>query len=336
VGWALDGFPIYGPLGPSGVAARHSAQGCAGDYCLDDCGGIEQEFAALDAFKYRYYFTGATSDLASLPANPKPASTDYPFGLKCYAGCTWSELEAADEKCANGATGVADDYAAAAHAGFTAAYIPAEAQAAGLTCAATEAKTPAPTPAPMTDPTSPAPTATAAPTSVPIATPTANPNAASTALPTFAGAAPTTVRGAATFLGMTAAAAEANAGVFEAGVSTVANVAADAVSATSFTESTAASNRRLASGFGFRFSISTSAAAAAEIVAAIAAAETNDLDAAVAAAVVRLAADAETFADLVTVDIAEATVEYDTVSSSKRDSTPILAAAAAALVACAL
>ena len=76
VGWANDGFPIYGPLGPGGAAITHTAQGCTGTYCLDACSGLEMELPGVDSFKYRYYMTGATSDLSSLPVDPKPASSD--------------------------------------------------------------------------------------------------------------------------------------------------------------------------------------------------------------------------------------------------------------------
>ena len=41
IGWSLDGFPIYGRLGPGGVTMEHTAQGCTGTYCLDDCSGFE-------------------------------------------------------------------------------------------------------------------------------------------------------------------------------------------------------------------------------------------------------------------------------------------------------
>ena len=53
VGWAWDGFPIYGPLYSGGVAVTG----------LDACSGKEEAIPDLDSFKYRYYFTGATSNL---------------------------------------------------------------------------------------------------------------------------------------------------------------------------------------------------------------------------------------------------------------------------------
>ena len=62
--------------------------------------------------------SGATSDLVSLPTDPKPAADDYPYTLKCYVGCTWDDLSSDASKCSGGATGVADGYAASALAGW--------------------------------------------------------------------------------------------------------------------------------------------------------------------------------------------------------------------------
>ena len=73
IGWAQDGFPIYGPLGPDGIEIRNcGAPGAHATYCQDECGGYEGELPGIDAFKYRYYITGKVGDLESLPSNPKP------------------------------------------------------------------------------------------------------------------------------------------------------------------------------------------------------------------------------------------------------------------------
>ena len=110
VGWALDGFPIYGPNGPGGVAMAHASQGCVGPVCLDECGGLLMELPDLDHFIYRYYMTGVISDLTTLPGDPKPAATDYPFALKCQRGCTWSQISGGS--CANATSGVTSEYEA--------------------------------------------------------------------------------------------------------------------------------------------------------------------------------------------------------------------------------
>ena len=137
LGWALDGFPIYGPFGPGGVVMAHTSQGCSGSYCLDECSGLELEISGLDDFKYRYYFNGPLSDLVSLPTDPKPATTDYPFAFKCYKGCTYAQLTAGDTRCTGGSSGVTSSYTAAATAGVTAIYESSAATAAGMQCAST-------------------------------------------------------------------------------------------------------------------------------------------------------------------------------------------------------
>ena len=52
IGWAYDGFPIYGHRGPRGAVMAHEEQGCTGDNCLDSCSGQERELPEVDAFKY--------------------------------------------------------------------------------------------------------------------------------------------------------------------------------------------------------------------------------------------------------------------------------------------
>jgi hypothetical protein len=118
IGWALDGFPIYGPYGPSGTAMRGCDNNGAGSPCLDSCGGYEAELADVDNFKYRYYFAGTTSDLTTLPATPRPTWDDFPFILKCYRGCTVENMDS-KKKCKNAEAGYTDSYTPVANAGFT-------------------------------------------------------------------------------------------------------------------------------------------------------------------------------------------------------------------------
>jgi len=132
IGWANDGFPIYGPKGPAGIDMTYTSTGgygsCTGDYCLDQCGGLEAELSGVDNFKYRYYMVGAASDLATLPSNPKPstaaaaifASGKKSFSLNCYRGYLYSELEGGS----TGTSGVTDAYSASATTGVTDTYAP--------------------------------------------------------------------------------------------------------------------------------------------------------------------------------------------------------------------
>jgi len=119
IGWALDGFPIYGPYG-SGGNLMSNADSCSGSYCLDECSGKEEELPSVDNFKYRYYMTGAIGDLSSLPGDPKPSADDYPYSLDCYKGCQWDELSSG---ACSGDQGVSDSYSATALSGYTTKYV---------------------------------------------------------------------------------------------------------------------------------------------------------------------------------------------------------------------
>jgi hypothetical protein len=65
LGWALDGFPVYGPRGPNGLSMRPCPRGDSNldsKFCLDDCNGFYGELPGVDAYLYRYYISG---DIAS-------------------------------------------------------------------------------------------------------------------------------------------------------------------------------------------------------------------------------------------------------------------------------
>ena len=67
---------------------------CTESICLDKCGGYEGE-VEHDEYKYRYYMVGATSDLYSLPSDPRPgegAAAVFGFSINCYRGYTVDEL----------------------------------------------------------------------------------------------------------------------------------------------------------------------------------------------------------------------------------------------------
>ena len=120
IGWAQDGFPIYGPLGPGGVEIRNcGASGADATYCQDKCGGYEGELPGVDSYKYRYYITGKVSDLNALPSNPKPDDLDlyFPFTLRCHRGVTLSSVS--DFKTYAGSDGFTSDHTATALAGYS-------------------------------------------------------------------------------------------------------------------------------------------------------------------------------------------------------------------------
>ena len=116
VGWAEDGFPIYGPLGPGGVEIRNcGTSGAHSTYCQDECGGYEGELPGVDNYKYRYYITGKVGDLNTLPSTPMPDSEElyYPYTIRCYRGCTLSSGISDFKSCADTTTGATDGFTSA-------------------------------------------------------------------------------------------------------------------------------------------------------------------------------------------------------------------------------
>lgn len=105
IGWALDGFPIYGPLGPNGAVMQRctSDSVTSNTYCLDGCNGLKADLPHLDAFRYRYYVTGpvATGECSKNVTNAGqcqrlsdpccssvvPPIADRPYTIGCFAGC---------------------------------------------------------------------------------------------------------------------------------------------------------------------------------------------------------------------------------------------------------
>lgn len=116
LGWSYDGFPIYGPYGMNGTAMYPCASNSTlktASYCLDTCGGWAGELPTIDAFKYRYYFSGPVGNAgcASVVVNGDqgvcqfagPTSTAccinivpdpsfYPYTIGCYKGCKYENM----------------------------------------------------------------------------------------------------------------------------------------------------------------------------------------------------------------------------------------------------
>jgi len=104
LGWAFDGFPIYGIYSVGGVQVQNcGTEGADATYCQDECGGIEFTDSSVDEYGYRYYFTGEQGDLGTLPMYPRPGGDDpasafdkfYPYTIKCYRGYRESEDDSA-------------------------------------------------------------------------------------------------------------------------------------------------------------------------------------------------------------------------------------------------
>ena len=104
IGWAMDGFPVYGPLGPDGIQMMSCILAAADPvFCIDSCGGYMGEMRFVDSFVYRYYMTGvpatgrcSDSVLNSGSCNRNsdkccisavPALSFAPYAIACLVGC---------------------------------------------------------------------------------------------------------------------------------------------------------------------------------------------------------------------------------------------------------
>ena len=119
IGWAADGFPVYGPRGPSGTMMRSCSSGAEAP-CLDACGGFYGE-VSKDDFVYRYYVAGEhhlandPMDCAA-PPDPLPSPTYFSFTPSCFAGCLEGGVIASDGTLASCSSEAVD--------GFTEAFAP--------------------------------------------------------------------------------------------------------------------------------------------------------------------------------------------------------------------
>jgi len=107
IGWAFDGFPIYGPYGPGGDLIYPCSHSSADESaCLDECGGTEQY--EIDGFLYHYHMVGPVGDLVSEPTDPVPGTDMKPYTVGCLKGVVfdWSFWEGTD----NGASCLRDGY----------------------------------------------------------------------------------------------------------------------------------------------------------------------------------------------------------------------------------
>jgi len=115
LGWAFDGFPIYGIYSVGGVQVQNcGTEGADATYCQDECGGIEFTDSSVDKYTYRYYFTGEQGDLGTLPMYPRPDGAEkyYPYTIKCYRGY-------ANGDDSQGEAGTTNDFVPVALEGYT-------------------------------------------------------------------------------------------------------------------------------------------------------------------------------------------------------------------------
>merc|ERR1712032_868347 len=133
IGWAADGFPIYGNRGPNGVLIQRCGSADAhATYCADRCGGYYGE-DYNDTFKYRYFLMGSDH----IPnTNPLPILGEqyFPFAPFCLLGCGSTVATGTDRSpsigremkaCTGGASvGTVVGYSPVATPGVVASYQP--------------------------------------------------------------------------------------------------------------------------------------------------------------------------------------------------------------------
>ena len=91
VGWAADGFPIYGPKGPSGVEMKECTGSAGSVWGTDACTKNGAHLGALpgvDDYKLRYYFQGDQSPTdCTNPFSDLPDATTHPHAPLSFFGC---------------------------------------------------------------------------------------------------------------------------------------------------------------------------------------------------------------------------------------------------------
>eukprot|EP00486_Rosalina_sp_Unknown_P016163 CAMPEP_0201596824 /NCGR_PEP_ID=MMETSP0190_2-20130828/193424_1 /ASSEMBLY_ACC=CAM_ASM_000263 /TAXON_ID=37353 /ORGANISM="Rosalina sp." /LENGTH=364 /DNA_ID=CAMNT_0048057391 /DNA_START=73 /DNA_END=1167 /DNA_ORIENTATION=+ len=128
IGWAYDGFPVYGAHGLNGEYIEKCSQNTSNSSdCLDNCGGHMQH--TIDGFKYHYHVAGPNGDLLSSPMSPIPELDRFPYTFGCFRGipADWdimvgiSTNNVPDLNCTE--SGVTDDYIPTAMDGVTELYV---------------------------------------------------------------------------------------------------------------------------------------------------------------------------------------------------------------------
>ncbi|KAK3286667.1 hypothetical protein CYMTET_5785 [Cymbomonas tetramitiformis] len=129
VGWAQDGFPVYGPRGNGGIMMKQCSFTGNVEPCVDECGGYYGDIDLEDGYVYRYYIMGEHSGGTSC-ATPEPygeSSADYfPFTPLCFKGCCPD-----GESCSGGNVNI-DSCTNSAVDGYTTSFSPTVKYAAGL------------------------------------------------------------------------------------------------------------------------------------------------------------------------------------------------------------
>jgi hypothetical protein len=127
IGWSLDGFPIYGPIGPLGIPMLPctSPSSSVDDlYCLDECNGLYASLDGIDQYLYRYYLTGPVASEkcqaddqcekveGGCCADAIPSIEHRPYTLGCYRGCRLplADVDGQPTCLSNGIKAVTDEF----------------------------------------------------------------------------------------------------------------------------------------------------------------------------------------------------------------------------------
>ena len=128
IGWAYDGFPVYGPHGIDGESMFGCSHNSAEDSdCVDSCNGHAQHEIA--GFLYHYHILGPIGDLTSSPVSPLPGTDMSPYTIGCLKGVPldWDILGCGNQVACNSAAqcsgdGTTQSYVATAVDGVTAVF----------------------------------------------------------------------------------------------------------------------------------------------------------------------------------------------------------------------
>lgn len=123
IGWAFDGFPVYGPHGTSGELMFGCTHASAnGTDCVDACNGHSQH--TIDGYLFHYHILGPIGDGTSTPLQPLPSTEMRPYTIGCLKGVPldWSVLKVADNGAQCAANGTVVGFAPKETDGVTRVY----------------------------------------------------------------------------------------------------------------------------------------------------------------------------------------------------------------------
>ena len=159
IGWAYDGFPIYGPHGSDGeyIYRCDHANANPAD-CLDSCNGHRQHL--IDGFKYHYHITGPIGNLqgniTTAQLFPVPDTAMTPYTIGCFRGIVTEKWKSTFRNFDCAESGTVDGFVPTALNGVSHIIYPEQLPLSAINEPVTspiEVQTEDPTPSPTNDPT---------------------------------------------------------------------------------------------------------------------------------------------------------------------------------------